>query len=255
MKFMSLSIVLLLLCTGSLYALDKKDMVLYLPFDEGSGIKARDASGNGNDGELQGNVEWVDGQHGSAVYINDDAASNMVVVKDDNTLDITGDITIAMWINIETIGPDGSNSAITKADTYMIHTSNWGGRGIEQELLLWPFDVWQTAASTPIQLGEWRHVTGVYDGAEIKMYIDGDLMGQRARAGAIASTAVDLVIGRDSRACCNARICAQTIDEVMMFSRALSENEIKEAMKGGGGISVDPEGSLTATWGEAKATF
>jgi hypothetical protein len=251
MKSYTAFIIAFFICVSPATALDKAGMVLYLSFDEGEGETAKDRSGNGNDGQLQGNVQWVDGQHGKAVYFSDDAAANMVVVADDNTLDITGSMTIAMWVNIESIGPDGSNSLITKADTYMIHTSNWGGRGIEQELLLWPFDQWQTTASTPIQINEWRHVTGVYNGSDIIMYIDGELMGQRARAGAIASTNSDLVIGRDSRACCNARRTAQTLDEIMIFSRALSEREIEEAMEADS-FPVNPSGSLAATWGEMK---
>ena len=251
MKFAILSAILILLCVGSLCALDKDGLALYLPFDEGRGVTAKDESGEGNDGELQGDIEWVDGEHGKAVYISDNAADNKVVVKDDATLDITGDMTIAVWVKIDTM-PDGSCSLITKADTYMIHTSNWSGNGIEQELLLWPFDKWQTPASTPIQLGEWRHVAGVYDGSDIKMYIDGELMGERGRVGAISSTAADLVIGRDSRGCCDTRRTAQTLDEVMIFDRALSDGEVEEAMDGFG-FSVNPEGSLTATWGDIKA--
>jgi hypothetical protein len=253
MKFTTLSVILLLLCANPLYAFDKTGLVLYLRFDEGKGETARDASGKGNNGQLQGKVEWVDGKWGKAARISDDAANNMVVVKDDNTLDITGEMTIAMWVNIETI-PDGNCSLITKSDTYMIHTSTWSGRGVEVELLLWPFDAWQTAASTPIQLNEWHHVIGVYDGEEIKMYIDGELKGRRTRAGNTAVTMNDLVIGRDSRDCCNTRRSAQIIDEVMMFNRAISEGETEDLMKANF-ISVAPGELLTAAWGRVKARF
>ena len=44
-------------------------LVLYLSFDEGEGDTAKDRSGKGNDGQLQGNVQWVEGQHGKA-YIS-----------------------------------------------------------------------------------------------------------------------------------------------------------------------------------------
>lgn len=250
MRLGSLLIAALILCASPVLALDKKGMVLHLSFDEGQGKTAKDSSGEGNHGELQGNIEWIDGEHGKAIYISDDAAGNLVLVKDDATLDITGDMTIAMWINIETM-PDGSCSSITKSDTYMIHTSNWSGNGIEQELLLWPFDLWQSPASTPIQLNEWRHVAAVYDGKDIKMYVDGDLMGDRPRSGATANTNSDLVIGRDSRGCCNTRRSALSLDDLVMFNRALSEKEINEAMQGVS-ISVDPVGSLAATWGEIK---
>lgn len=254
MRYLISTLIFCLLVIGfttSSYGLDKDGMVLYLSFDEGKGDTAKDASGEGNDGKLEGNIEWVDGQHGQAIRISDDDAGNLVRVEDNATVDITDDMTIAMWVNIETM-PDGSCSIITKADAYMIHTSNWSGNGIEQELLLWPFDQWQTAASTPIPLNEWHHVTGVYDGESIIMYIDGDLGGQRDRLGKTTANQNDLIIGRDSRGCCNSRRSLVTIDELMMFSRALSEDEVKEAMQSNM-IAVDPANSITSTWGNIKS--
>lgn len=251
MRYMIVLFALLFICTTSLYALSLDGLVLHLSFDEGSGGTAADSSGLGNDGALSGGAEWVDGVSGSAIHFSDDAADNMVVIPDDDSLDITGEMTIAMWANIEAM-PDGSCSLITKADTYMIHTSDWSGNGIEQELLLWPFDAWQTEASTPIQLGEWRHVTGVFDGALVKMYIDGVLMGQRDRADGIDSTDSDLVIGRDSRSCCAERVSNLTVDEVMIFDRALSDGEVAELMDT---TAVQPHDSLSSTWGQVKSSL
>ncbi|MBD3181943.1 hypothetical protein GF312_06615 [Candidatus Poribacteria bacterium] len=244
---------LITIFTASLQALDKNGMVLYLSFDEGKGDTAGDSSGNDNDGILEGNIEWVDGQQGKAVRISDDDAGNLVRVADDDTLDITDDMTIGMWVNIETI-PDGSCSIITKADTYMIHTSNWSGNGIEQELLLWPFDAWQTAASTPIPLNEWHHVTGVYDGESIIMYIDGDLGGKRDRGGKTTVTQNDLIIGRDSRGCCNTRRSLVTIDEVAMYNRPLAEDEVEELMQSSI-IAVKPAESIATKWSDVKAYY
>ena len=248
MRFTIFLLTLLLICASPLYAFDMKGLVLYLPLNEGTGKVAKDKSGNGNNGELQGNVEWVDAQHGKGVYISDDNANNKILVKDSDTLDITGSMTIAMWVNLE--GLAGSCSIITKADTYMIHSSDWSGAGIEQELLLWPFDAWQTEATTPIQFGEWRHVVGVYDEKEIKMYVDGALKGQRARTGEIAVTTSDVVIGRDNRGCCADRVFALTVDDVMMFNRALADGEIKEVMESI--APVQPTAKLTTTWGQIK---
>jgi len=253
MRYMVALFALLFICSTSLYALNLDGLVLHLSFDEGSGGTAADSSDKGNDGALSGDVEWVDGVFGKAVYISDSAPENLVLIADDDSLDITGEMTISVWVNIETQGPDGSNSLITKADTYMVHISDWSGNGIEQELLLWPFDAWQTEASTPIQLGEWRNVVGVFDGALVKMYIDGELMGQRDRADGIDVTANDLVIGRDNRSCCTERVAAMTIDEVMIFARALSDGEVADLMEGP--TPVQPQDNLSSTWGRVKASF
>lgn len=251
MKLSISMFILLLIFVTSTYAFDHNGLVVYLRFDEGSGKVAKDSSGNKNEGEFQGNVTWVAGKNGKAAKVSDDSASNMIVIQDNDSLDITDQMTIGCWVNIDTM-PDSHCSLITKADTYMIHTSNWSGKGIEQELLLWPFDSWQTAASTPIQLKEWRHVLGVFDGKEIKMYIDGQIKGRRAYGQKITVTSNPLVIGRDSRACCSARRSTQTFDEVVLFNRAVSDQEVKDIMAGGG-ISIDPKGALAALWGQVKA--
>lgn len=251
MRFFNLVIAFLLLFVGSAYTFDQKGLVVYLPFDDGNGRTAKDASGNKNDGDLVGTVDWVDGKHKKAVKISDNNANNMVVVKANPSLNITDQITFGAWVNIEAM-PDSHCSLMTKADTYMIHTSNWSGKGIEQEPLIWPFDAWQTPASTPIQLNEWRHVMGVYDGKEIKTYIDGQLKGQRAYAQKIAITGNDFVIGRDSRACCATRKARITMDDVMLFSRALSENEVKEVMNANF-MTVKLQEKLAYLWGQVKA--
>lgn len=252
MKVLTSLAVLLLVLTGPLYAVDMDGLVLHLAFNEGAGTVASDSSGTGNDGELVGDVQWVDGLAGSgALYISGSAAENMVVVPDDDTLDITDAMTISIWANIEA-NPDGSNSLITKADTYMIHTSDWSGNGLEQELLLWPFAAWQTTASTPIQPNEWSHVVGTFDGSLVKMYIDGEFMGEvEWPNGQIAVTESDLVIGRDSRSCCAGRISTLTIDDVMLFSRALSDAEVMELFNNLP-TAVEPDGLLTTSWGELK---
>ena len=35
---------------------------LYLPFEEGKGKVAKDNSGHGNDGTLEGDTKWIDGK-------------------------------------------------------------------------------------------------------------------------------------------------------------------------------------------------
>ena len=54
----------LVLMPFSATALDLKDkeLLLYLPFNEGKGKAAEDLSPHGNDGELNGDAGWTDGK-------------------------------------------------------------------------------------------------------------------------------------------------------------------------------------------------
>ena len=100
-------------------------------------------------------------------------------------------------------------------------------------------------------LGEWHHFAGVYDGTGIVTYIDGQEVGTFEQAGPLATSDVDVVIGRDSRGCCGDRKAAQTIDEAMVWSRALSAGEVKEVMAGV--TPVESKGKLATVWGSMKA--
>ena len=84
------------------------------------------------------------------------------------------------------------------------------------------------------------------------MYINGELKGQRAYGNKITTTNNDLIIGRDSRGCCNTRRSTLTFDEVVLFNRAVSDKEVKEIMTGGG-MSVQPQDHLTTVWGHIKS--
>ena len=55
-------------------------IVAYWPFDEGKSNDAKDASGNGNDGEVH-DAEWVDGKFGKALKVD----GNFLLVPNDDS--------------------------------------------------------------------------------------------------------------------------------------------------------------------------
>jgi len=235
-------------------ALDLDGLELYLSFDENGGKTAGDLSGNGNDGSLEGDVSWVPGVNGSAIEVSDGAAGNFVSVPNHASLNPTDTMSLVAWCSVSTM-PDDNNSIITKADTWMIHSSNWRGVGgaIDWEPLIWSpgFVAWQTTASANVPLEEWHHFAGVYDGDIVRTYIDGEEVGTFDQSGSIATSEVDVIIGRDSRGCCADRKSTQSIDDAMVWSRALSKNEVNEIYDGNF-LAVDLAGKTTTTWARLK---
>jgi len=69
--------------------------VLNLKFDEGVGNSVYDSSQNGNKGYTQG-ASWTQGIIGSALQF--DGTDDFVNVSNSNSLNITGDLTIEIWI-------------------------------------------------------------------------------------------------------------------------------------------------------------
>jgi len=261
MRFTIVLVTSLLLCASSLYALDKDGLVLYLPFDEGSGEVAKDASGSGNDGEFQGDAEWVEGKFGMAVHLP--LGKNYVEVPHSDSLDIKEEITMEIWAKVDSMSGDPYCSFITKctADAvgaYMLHVDGSAGAVVIDPLVFInnSYAQWPSArGQAPFE--EWHYFAGSYDGSEYKTYIDGELVATftRSPGGEIDHSDAPVAIGRDNRGgFLDSRPMDCTVDEVRIWNRVLSEDEIKEAMTGVL-LSVDPRDLLTATWGQIKAGF
>ena len=69
-------------------------------FEEGSGETTVDITGNGHDGMVVGEPEWVEGINGKGLKIMD--VSQYVLVRDADDLHFEGnDFTFTAWINID----------------------------------------------------------------------------------------------------------------------------------------------------------
>lgn len=79
---------------------------------------------------------------------------------------------------------------------------------------------------TPVPLNQWVHLTLVYDGNRLAAYRNGVLDKSRAISGLIRTSSRPLFIGRLQ----NSYNFTGLIDEVVVWSRALSTQEIRETM-------------------------
>jgi hypothetical protein len=233
--------------------LDTEGLVLYLPFDEGQGEDTADLSGNGNDGTLENGAEWVDGYFGKGVYLAE--IPDHVEVPDSPTLDIEESLTLAIWANIEGL-PDGSCALFMKATSYMLHTTT-GGDGVKIDPLVFiggNYGTWPTPVVVSGTMGEWHHYAATYDGTKYDLFVDGVLIDSydRISGGSIDQDDNPLYIGRDNRAGCDQRNSPCTIDEAVVFSRALSESEMAEVMIGGF-TAVEANDKLATCWSMIKS--
>jgi hypothetical protein len=259
MRFTIFLIALLLLWAGPIHALSKDGLMLYLPFNEGSGTVAKDASGNGNDGELKGNCEWDEGQFGKAVHLHQ-VAGELVEVPHSDSLDIRKEITLELWVKVNSMGDHCafiSKATTDQTGSYILHISNNNGFYTALIIFIGVQGPWPPPATGTTTIGEWHHFAGSYDGAELRIYIDGELMSKANRAigGDIDHSDDSVVIGRDNRAeYLTSRNMDCILDEVKIWNRVLSEDEIKESMAGEL-ISVNAEEFLATIWGRVKMGF
>jgi len=185
-----------------------------------------DSSSNGNNGTLLDGPTWIDGKYGKALGF--DGIDDYVLVQDSPSLDATLGITIAAWIY--PIQFDGKRSILGKIDdsnpsttqAYTLHLLengelhlNWfDSAGSEHKL----------TSTTIVDLNKWSYVVGTYDGSYNRLYINGQLIDWSATNGIIRATTAPLRIGMWWSTYPD--YFNGTIDEVTVYNRALSEEEV-----------------------------
>jgi len=178
----------------------------------------------------------------TAFDFNHDGSNEYIPLGDAN--DFIGNkagATVSMWIKPDVINQkkylisseDGwDNNERTMSmyfwddDHFTINCRNTSGTG---------GSVYVTSA-TYFTVGVWAHVVGVYDGAYVRMYIDGVEVGTAsALTGNLTSTTHDLTIARLGIG--NYYYYDGLMDEVGIWERGLSPTEVLELYNSGDGLA------------------
>ena len=224
------------------------DLVAHWRFDETSGTTAFDASGNGHDGTIMGDPQWVPGKLGGALEF--DGSGDYVDCGSSPDFEIAVNITIACWIKVDVFDKTWQAIITTSDSSWRVHRSSssnniaWGTTGLA------PLDL---TGTTDVSTGEWFHVAGVYNGTQKLLYINGNLDASSDSTGNITASSVPVYIGDNSGA--TGRFWDGLIDDVRIYKRALTETELLGVMSGGGAEyplasgPTPPDGEyLEATW-------
>ena len=197
------------------------------------------AEGNANDidgtnnGTLISGVTFASGEVGQAFNVS---GSDYVSVPDAPALDPTNAITVECWFYRRAV-VGSFDPVVKKAGTPLVtdnsgYTLEFNGNNI----LFWIYSSnvgWQSSGgAVPIQLGQWYHAAGVFDGAHLMVYINGQLAASSSTSGRIVPSVSVLCFGRDFN---EGRYFNGLIDEVSIYNRALSSNEIAAIYSTGSG--------------------
>jgi chitodextrinase len=220
-------------------SLTRTSLVAAYSFDEGAGSIVNDASGKGNTGTLA-NAAWTSGgKYGGALVFN--GTSTLVNVPDSPSLHLTRGMTLEAWLN-----PSSANNVfedvIYKAtDNYFLEASSpnngvpvFGGT-------FSPSLLYGTAALTA---NTWTHLAATYDGATMRLYVNGLQVASRARTATIATSTNPLQIGGDSL---YGQFFQGTIDEVRVYNAALTPAQIQADMNTPLAGAPTAPGDLTVT--------
>lgn len=229
-------------------------VVGYWSFDAGTinGKTVKDLLG-GNDGELEGNPKQVNGRVGKALEFD---GQNFVHIEGSNTLDFNGSeaMTVAAWINADSDSPVigvvagccGTIVAQRDANGWALRFDGRNG-GAEFEFITMPG--WQGDGGfglPAIAKGEWFHIVAVVDGNKKYLYGDGKQLKEENYNGPMQADSTEHEIGKASDGG-----FVGLIDEVVIYNKALSENEVDKLYKAEG-LPVEPRGKLATYWGTIK---
>ncbi|HDJ96701.1 MAG TPA: LamG domain-containing protein [Candidatus Aenigmarchaeota archaeon] len=195
------------------------DLVLYLPFDEGTGNVAWDYSGYNNTGILNENVSWAYGKFGNAV--NFDGSPNYVIVK--NPLNLAT-FTLGFWIKPSKDGREGQAIMYNKLDDdfwlrynyssslFCVYSSRWNPPGYH-------------CTNEVAEDSKWSFCAISFNTTHVNLYVNGNLDKsiQVSYDGNYIFDSETYIGGAPGE---NEPFFNGTIDEVKVWNRALSNEEI-----------------------------
>jgi hypothetical protein len=215
-------------------------LVGWWKFDEGAGTTVRDSSGYGHEGVLAGDPQWAAGKIGSDA-LSFDGSDGLVEVPESPALDAGSTLTITAWVNLNNLttyyfvackAPSGTAASNYPGNyefrivsgTGMLQLLHQTSQGQE-------FSTY--ASTTPVTAGQWRHVAVTFQaGARVEFYIDGTSAGGAAQTstfGILNDEPIRIGGRKDNYSYFNG-----LIDDVRIYSRVLTPEELSDVLLGKG---------------------
>jgi len=206
---------------------------LSLRLDEATGATTfTDASGNGYHATCSGAAcpaAGLTGWYGAAA--NFDGNDTLEIPY--NAALNTPSFTVAAWVKVS--GGSGHRAVWTSRDLikghmlYVNPDNVWNftvGNGVE----------WVSLSGAPATTGVWTHVAGVYDAISqtMRLYVNGQLAGNQTGVAFVPNTARPFRVGAGATEGAPQFHFNGLIDEVSVYARALSADEIRALTPPGG---------------------
>jgi hypothetical protein len=196
-------------------------LVLHLPFDEGSGTVVRDHSNNGNNGTIYG-ATWVDGKYGKALDFN--GVEDYVDIPYSASLDNFNELTISCWVYPHQFHDN----------TYYRHIieKGWQNYGAfvlfqHRNLDVFVFEIrdsvgQKSAYEAFTAINTWYHIVCTFKrNDKVTIYVNGK------KGTEMPTLDESLTLNSAINIAGSTNDFNGIIDEIRIYNRALSANEIK----------------------------
>jgi len=184
------------------------------------------------------NTGFAAGEVGQAFSF--DGASGYVSVPDSPLLDsFATNITIELWMKAGQLTANADwKGLVTKGnDSWRLMATSLDRTVYVAFSGATPSDL---AGTRIVNDGQWHHVAATYDGNQMSLYVDGTLDKSQLATGPVFQNSEPLCLGADSKAYVPSCACSKLgyffngwVDEVSLYSRALSAAEIQAIYNAG----------------------
>ena len=238
---------------GPSYArIDPETIIGMWLFDEDEGNIAVDSSGNGRDKTIMGNPKWVEGKFGKAMEF--DGVDDFIDCGPDESLK-PQQFTVVAWFNTRKLDDWGhvfqsGRDWDDMGGIYLrVHKEGYLQAGVAQG----PGNDVSKVEGPALKTDVWYHSALTFDGTNIILYLDGENIGSNT-GQQVFYDAKSSVIGRKVEV---NRFFDGLIDEVALFSVAITQDDVRAIMNEGlkaaiSPIAVSSTGKLVTIWAGVK---
>jgi len=187
-----------------------------------SGSTVYDRSGSGNNGTITGANPTI-GKVGQALNFD---GSDYINVGNDASLNITDAITVSLWVKPNS--SSGQQGLVSDSAGWSNHFHMYLRDGADAQYA-WGISNAEYFRTGNMKVGEWQHIVGTYSEvtSEAFLYVDGESIASGNWTGEIVTTINDLYLGRAPGIAVPVTLNG-SIDEVRIYDRALSADEVKQ---------------------------
>ncbi|MGH2798631.1 MAG: LamG-like jellyroll fold domain-containing protein, partial [Thermoleophilaceae bacterium] len=238
-------------------------LVAAYSFDESGGGTVRDSAGGDDPGTLSGAAR-TSGRFGRALRF--DGENDLVSIPDASRLDLTDKMTLEAWVKPSALGSSWRTVILKEQPDDLVYGLYANATGAAPSGHVYVGDDMRTKGMETLPVGAWTHLAATYDGSMLRLFVNGVESSNLAVDGRMASSSAPLRLGGN-------QVWDEwfdgVIDEVRIYSRALSPAEIQADMTtavgegtpadaeppsspSGLAVSAVTDSSLTLSWSSSS---